>query len=175
LYYLSSWSLAVCRDQRSDLEVAVGFEILTMAISTQILAFLAVAVCVVSAYDWRRSLLENLSTKELERRGLLDCKEKFDTCWGTIPCCGETHCYFPKGINGYNSGYCVTCIKKDQICQRDEQCCGGMMCERSNHVDTQGTCMNKKKAGQGCYRDDQCQSGSCEGDEGIFNYYGECA
>ena len=47
----------------------------------------------------------------------------------------------------FQDGVCVDCIKADQKCQRDGQCCKGLVCDKYSWHNVDGECRAKRKAG----------------------------
>jgi hypothetical protein len=101
-----------------------------------------------------------LELRELRERRL-SCKKQGETCKGLVPCCGSLQCYWKDGYSLKTDGYCVECIQRNQICQRDASCCSGLVCQKEKFGYTDGRCDSPRAAGGKCHENDQCASKKC--------------
>ena len=53
------------------------------------------------------------------------------------------------------------CVADGQTCQRDAQCCAGLVCQKSSMYDVNGQCAAKLPLGAECHDNDQCQTEYC--------------
>ena len=58
-------------------------------------------------------------------------------------------------------GVCVDCIQTEQMCQKDNQCCEGLQCDKGSDLATNGHCRPHKAEGEACVSDTQCESHDC--------------
>lgn len=101
--------------------------------------------------------------RSLSRRGIFDCKRLDESCSGAPPgCCGTLQCYWANGFSVYQSGVCVSCVDRSLKCQRNDQCCSPLVCQKNDLYSVDGTCEPKRPTGGNCYRDSQCESNDCE-------------
>jgi len=70
----------------------------------------------------------------------------------------------------------VTCVQDGQTCQRDAQCCAGLICQKASMYDVNGQCDSKLPLGAECHDNDQCQSEYCniEWYEDVQGHGGRC-
>ena len=56
----------------------------------------------------------------------------------------------------------MSCVNDGQLCQRDTQCCTGLICQKASMYDVDGQCAAKLPVGAVCHDNDQYETEYCD-------------
>lgn len=131
---------------------------------TALSLILCIGVVLVSGNDIRARRYLDINVSDIGDKvsDTFDCRRQTEECRLVPACCGNLQCYWEHGYNPLSPGVCVPCIDRKLKCQRDSQCCEGLVCQKKHAYAVDGVCDIKLAKGSECYKDNQCETHYCD-------------